>query len=565
MSCLRHALPCLGLTALLLAAGSHGLQNAVAEGETRSLTMHHTHTGEDITITYKRDGRYDDEALQKVNWFLRDWRREQQTRMDPHLLDVIWEVYRDTGAKEQIQVVCGYRSPETNSMLRHRSRNSGVAQFSQHMLGRAMDFYIPGVRLEELRYAGLRLQRGGVGFYPTSGSPFVHLDTGNVRHWPRMTHEQLARVFPNGKTVHVPTDGRPLAGYSQALAEVGRRGSTPSSASVAEARATGAISNDDAVRAGVQTGSRGLLAKLFGIHEPVEDSEAEIAADSKGTSHARVTEISVAPVKPKLASVIPVPSIRQKRTEEEILATIPPSPAESPVNQINDRGNWNTRAAAPLPAPAPAAENPSGTDTRAAPGAIGAGGHHFVWFSGPQPKSAAPAGDNGAPRPPQAIPTTDSASENTGAIGPWSKPFNNDRVRGEVALAYAAPEPLPQLIRRGVPVGARVESPAPVRDARQKQVMAHHQAIAAGTRAYDPWLRGLILAPSVRDTMIVSWLGPTDYRTTLQPLMHKPTATIVMTFSQDPQAGLSAGAFAGAAITFLPTASFAAARTARLD
>jgi len=66
-------------------------------------------------------------------------------------------------------------------MLRRRS--SGVARFSQHMLGHAMDFYIPDVALEQIRAAGLRLQRGGVGFYPTSGSPFVHLDTGSIRHW----------------------------------------------------------------------------------------------------------------------------------------------------------------------------------------------------------------------------------------------------------------------------------------------------------------------------------------------------------------------------------------------
>lgn len=560
MSCLRHALPCLSLAALLLTAGSHGLQNAIAEGETRSLSMHHTHTGEDITITYKRDGRYDDAALQKINWFLRDWRREQQTRMDPHLLDVIWEVYRDTGAKDQIQVVCGYRSPETNSMLRHRSRNSGVAQFSQHMLGRAMDFYIPGVQLEELRYAGLRLQRGGVGFYPTSGSPFVHLDTGNVRHWPRMTREQLARVFPNGRTVHVPTDGRPLSGYSQALAEIGRRGSTPSSASLVEARATGAISNDDAVKAGVQTGSRGLLAKLFGIHEPVEDSEAEIAADGKDTPHAR-TEAPVAQVKPKLASVIPVPSIRPKRHEEYILASIPPSPAESPVNQINERGNWT----ATMPSPEPGTASLSGTDARTAPGAIGASGHHFVWLSGAQPKSAAPAGDNDPPRPPQSIPTVDPASDDTGTIGPWSKPFNHERVPSEMALAYAAPGPVPELTRRAAPVGPRAESWAPGRDTPQKQVIARRPTAPEGTHVYDPWLRGLILSPSVRETMSVSWLGPTDYRSTLQPLMRKPTTTIVMTFTQDPQAGLSTDAFAGAAISFLPTVSFASARTARLD
>src|SRR5205807_330131 len=82
-------------------------------------------------------------------------------------------------------------------MLRRRS--SGVAQFSQHMLGKAIDFYIPGVPLEQLREAGLRAQRGGVGFYPTSGAPFVHMDTGSVRHWPRMPEAQLASVLSKGQ------------------------------------------------------------------------------------------------------------------------------------------------------------------------------------------------------------------------------------------------------------------------------------------------------------------------------------------------------------------------------
>ena len=104
-------------------------------------------------------------------------------------------------------------------MLRRRSR--GVAQFSQHMLGKAIDFNIQGVSVEELRVAGLRLQRGGVGFYPGS---FVHVDVGSVRHWPRMTHDQLARVFPNGRTVHVPSDGQPLSGYALALADIEKRG-----------------------------------------------------------------------------------------------------------------------------------------------------------------------------------------------------------------------------------------------------------------------------------------------------------------------------------------------------
>ena len=141
--------------------------------------------------------------------------------MDRHLFDILWEVYRDVDGKKPIQIIYAYRAPATNAMLRRRS--SGVARFSQHMLGHAMDFFIPGVPLERQREAGLRLQRGGVGYYPSSGSPFIHLDVGSVRMWPRMSRAQLAKVFPDGRTVHVPTDGQPLAGYALALADIEKR------------------------------------------------------------------------------------------------------------------------------------------------------------------------------------------------------------------------------------------------------------------------------------------------------------------------------------------------------
>jgi uncharacterized protein YcbK (DUF882 family) len=193
----------LSAAGLFLFGASNALQTATAEGDTRTISFHHLHTDENITITYKRNGRYDDDALKKLDWFMRDWRREESTQMDPHLFDLLWETNREVGGTEPIQVVCGFRSPETNAML--RARSTGVAQFSQHTQGHAMDFYIPDVPLEKIRVVGLRLQRGGVGFYPTSGSPFVHLDTGSVRHWPRMTHEELAKVFPDGRTVHIPS------------------------------------------------------------------------------------------------------------------------------------------------------------------------------------------------------------------------------------------------------------------------------------------------------------------------------------------------------------------------
>ena len=205
----------LAAIALLASVFSIGSLSAVPEGD-RALKLHHLHTGEEATIVFKHNGVYDKDGLQKLDYILRDWRIERPTNMDPHLFDLLWEVYQESGATDPIQIVCGYRSPSTNAILRRRS--NGVAEHSQHMLGKAMDFFIPGVPLEKLREIGLRMQVGGVGYYPTSGSPFVHMDTGGVRMWPRMTYDQLARVFPNGKTLYVPSDGRPLPGYDAALA-----------------------------------------------------------------------------------------------------------------------------------------------------------------------------------------------------------------------------------------------------------------------------------------------------------------------------------------------------------
>jgi len=222
-----------GFAALLLSTSSGSLQTVVANGDTRSLPFAHIHTGETLTVTYKRNGRYDEAALKKINWFLRDWRRDEAIAMDPHTIDIVWEIHREAGAPGPVTIISGYRSPQTNSMLRARGR--GVARYSQHMLGKAIDFYIPGANLAKMREIGLRLQRGGVGFYPSSGSPFIHVDSGSVRHWPRMTRDQLARVFPDGKTVHLPTDGKPMPGYALALAEIEARGNRSAPIALASA------------------------------------------------------------------------------------------------------------------------------------------------------------------------------------------------------------------------------------------------------------------------------------------------------------------------------------------
>ncbi len=220
---LRRLKRLIGTGLLLGALAAPGLMasGVDAHAETRSLKLYFVHTGEKAVITFKRNGVYDRQGLQQLNRFLRDWRRNQPTKMDPRLFDLIWEVYRKSGSRTYINVVCGFRSPETNSLL--RSRTKGVAEKSQHILGKAMDFFIPDVKLAKLREIGMKMQVGGVGFYPRSGSPFVHMDVGNVRAWPRMSRSDLVRLFPDGRTLHIPADGKPLPGYQQAMADYKRR------------------------------------------------------------------------------------------------------------------------------------------------------------------------------------------------------------------------------------------------------------------------------------------------------------------------------------------------------
>jgi uncharacterized protein YcbK (DUF882 family) len=328
----------LGLAAATLILGCEGLQTAVANGDTRTISLHHVHTKEDLTITYKRNGRYDDEALKKINWILRDWRRNEQVTQDPHLIDLVWEVQREVGAKQPIHIICGYRAPQTNAMLRRKT--NGVAQFSQHTHGKAMDFFIPGVPLEELRNVGLRMQRGGIGFYPTSGSPFVHLDVGSVRHWPSISRDELVRIFPNGRTVHVPADGHPLAGYALAKAEIERRGNQPSSVSLAAARSAGVLTAQNTVT--------NPLARLFGFGKPEQHDEpvettATIASASKPAAPAAKATTREQPAPVKVAAALPPKAATPSFVADKV--NWPGQPAPSSVLPEG------TMAYAPAPGP----------------------------------------------------------------------------------------------------------------------------------------------------------------------------------------------------------------------
>lgn len=209
----------LGAGFLLMAASAAMGQTAPVSAETRTLSLYEIHTKETLTVTYKRDGKFDEEGLKKLNHFMRDWRTDDVTTMDRELIDLIWTLHQELGSQKPIHLVSGYRSSKTNEKLRRAG--GGQAKKSQHVLGKAADIHFPDVPVKALRASALVQEVGGVGYYPTSGIPFVHVDTGNVRMWPRMPRLELAALFPSGQTKHLPSDGRPITkkDYELALAK----------------------------------------------------------------------------------------------------------------------------------------------------------------------------------------------------------------------------------------------------------------------------------------------------------------------------------------------------------
>ena len=503
----RVAIP-VSLAVVILIGANTSPSTASAEGDTRTLSFRHLHTQETITVTFKRDGRYDDNALKKLDWFMRDWRRDESVKMDPQLFDVLWEAYRAVGGTRPIEVICGYRAPGTNAML--RARSSGVAQNSNHVTGHAMDFAIPGVDLEKLREVGLRLQRGGVGFYPTSGSPFVHMDTGTVRHWPRMTRDQLVKVFPDGRTVHVPSDGQPLSGYAQALADVERRGNEPNAVSLAAARDAGIVTASvDGAKP-----KRSFLASLFTPRQDADelsDEQQQQPAATPKRTRAPSALASAAPVAAKpvaVERVVPLPSARPVVAQTVVAAaSIPPAAL------------WNSKIES----------------------------SELEALIDKPPVDA---------QPPFALASADPAT-----------------TASTAALAYAAETPLPKPALRANPMGTATAAAMPKPPAPAVAVSPSMLAFAApftphltgGAQAPGgPWLRAAMLTPNVSDFMSTSSMGAPHMRP-LAELLHKPSQSLVMTFSDDPHLGLETARFDGNhAVVFLATATFTTQMTASL-
>ncbi|MFT4708445.1 MAG: hypothetical protein ACI82I_003419 [Gammaproteobacteria bacterium] len=148
-------------------------------GDVRRIQMFSGRTGERLDTIYWIEGEYIGEAIREVNTFMRDWRTGQAIDIDTRTIDIMAATHNLLNINEPYLMLSGYRSPQTNAMLRSRSR--GVAKNSLHMVGQAADLRLVGRTTDQMSRAAQSCRAGGVGRY--RGSNFVHMDCGPVRSW----------------------------------------------------------------------------------------------------------------------------------------------------------------------------------------------------------------------------------------------------------------------------------------------------------------------------------------------------------------------------------------------
>ena len=136
----------LAMTPLLVLSSPAEL---LARFEERRLSFYHTHTFKELSIVYFKNGTYIPKALSKINNFLKDFRTGDMHPIDPVLLDLFHDLRQAAGTKDFFEVISGYRSPQTNSML--QGNRSGVASHSLHTLGKAIDIRLPSFNTHRLQ------------------------------------------------------------------------------------------------------------------------------------------------------------------------------------------------------------------------------------------------------------------------------------------------------------------------------------------------------------------------------------------------------------------------------
>jgi uncharacterized protein YcbK (DUF882 family) len=175
----RRQLLCCSLAAFAsLAAPMPGLAEPPLQ-TSRQIHLTCWETGESFDGIYWAQGCYLPDALARLSWVLRDFRRNEAIRMDPALIDILAALAVQLRTRHRFLVTSAYRAPQTNALLRREG--FPAAARSTHLLGKAVDVRLEGTPLSHLYRAARMLRGGGVGAYP--GADFIHLDSGSVRLW----------------------------------------------------------------------------------------------------------------------------------------------------------------------------------------------------------------------------------------------------------------------------------------------------------------------------------------------------------------------------------------------
>jgi hypothetical protein len=332
-----------------------------------------------------------------------------------------------------------------------------------------------------------------------------------------MTHDQLAKVFPDGRTVHIPSDGHPLRGYALALADVERRGARPSEMSLEAAHESGIVTAS--IEQSAEKPKRSLLARLFGSRKNQDPDEVS-EEPAPRASRAPVAVASVSQSKPKSVAVeqiVPLPTARPATTKVAVASVKPARQtfvtASLGSSLFDNRGYWH--------------------------GAV--------------------------------QPGPDVAKGAASAAQPFETAGLETDTAGSTALAYASASDA-QVPARTRPMGAKIP-----RLPKEATVMPAHgnttvvakpalmSALPADARSSDGlWLRAAMLAPSVSTYLTATRLGALDMRS-LQELLHKPPMSVMMTFSGDPHLGMVSSHFSGPAVVFVATTTFNRQSTASLQ
>jgi uncharacterized protein YcbK (DUF882 family) len=149
------------------------LAEAAASGAPNEpLRLTNVNTKESYDVDLFVDGQWNPQALQVCDWLMRDWRFSKVVQCDRRIYAGLYVMQRYFGQGRRVHIHSGFRTPETNVILKEAGYNPGVN--SQHLKATAVDFAIEGANVKQIAQVASVPKTGGVGCYVRMG--FVHWD-----------------------------------------------------------------------------------------------------------------------------------------------------------------------------------------------------------------------------------------------------------------------------------------------------------------------------------------------------------------------------------------------------